>query len=196
MRIIDGTANTPNYVTAKFIAGSLPMVTGRPRPPEVPVLDGGKLTTGAHFVTETDEVLLEPVTLDMTFTLVATLHTKLILSAMSNPFKVASWQPDGSTTFAPVTSMGSVENADGTSTALPAPRDDHRKDGLVNVEIYATNPDGSGDDFGVKFQGVYFTKPRPNITSPVGELATTLEIYGAISNLTASGFTTPVNELT
>lgn len=195
MRIMDEAANTPQAVTVCFIDGTLgPVPTAAPRPDETVVLNQGKGDAKIHRVIESDDAVFEPITMSMTFLMEASVNSQKVLSAMSNPFQEGTWQPDGSATFAPVTSIGSRKNADGTAVTCPLPADSVRRAGLVNVEIFAANPDGSSDDFGIKLAGVYFTPPMGSWSNPTGTFETTLEIYGAITDLTA-GFTTPVTEL-
>lgn len=195
MRIVDGTANTPNVVTVCFIDGTLgPVPSAAPRPDETVVTNQGKADAKIHRVIESDDQIFEPITMSLTFLMESSVNSQKVLSAMSNPFAEGTWQPDDSTTFAPVTSLGSRLNANGTAVTCPLPADKVRKDGLVHVEIFATNPDGSGDDFGLRLQGVYFTPPMGSWSNPLGTFETELQIYGAITDLSA-GFSSPINEL-
>lgn len=176
---------TPYYYVLKFLEGTLTLPTRRPRATEVAVLNQGKLDTNAHRVIETDQPLIDPVTASISAILTGDANASEGLDAMSSPFDSTTVAGD---TWTTVSSLGSVDNGDGTSVALPVPADSHRAAYLRNLEVLVTNPDGSGDDYGVKLQGVFFGGLQVNLGNPYGTVEGEMEIYGAISRI--SSFTT------
>lgn len=191
-RIIDGTANTANYVTCPFIEGTLSLPTGHDRPDELPQLSQGVANSYTHYVTGPDDEIVKRKDFSIELKLHSKFVAKGVLKAMSNPAE-GTWQPDGSTTFSPVTSLGTGKNYAGSSFSFPVPADSIRAASLVNFEFLATISGGS--NFGMKLVGVYFDKPVCDFANPVSTLKSKGEIYGAITpGITA--FTTPVTELT
>lgn len=193
MRLLDEAANTPNALTLPFVDGTLRLPWAAPRPEDELVLDKGKANSFMHWIVGSDEAIFAMVPVPLTGLLDGGHIVAKAFSFMSNPDQASPWQPDGATTLTAVTTMGTRVDADGNAVTCKAPADAVKSAGLVNVEILSTNPDGSGDDFGIKLQGCYFTPPQPVLGNPRGTFETEIQVFGAISEL--GSFTTPINSL-
>ena len=186
-RIYDETAVTPLYVICPFLDGSMSFPVAPPRPEDTIVLNQGLADANMHYVIESDEAVLAPIEVPLTFMLEASVNCVKVMQAMSNPWQEATWQPV-STTFAPAATLGARIGANGQSITCKLPVDGRRAISCVHVEVFAANPDGSADDFGYRFQGVYFRPPEVSFGNPTGTFETTMEVYGSTAKISA--FTT------
>lgn len=174
------------YHVCPFVDGTISFPAAANRPDEELIIDRGKADTNMHFIVADDTTIFQPLKGSITFQLDMGTVVKETIDFLGNPFGLSPWKPGGGTaTVAPVTTLGSRTNIDGTSVTCKAPRDAVKVAALLNIEMLTVNPDASGDDFGRKLQGVYFQPPMESVVNPKGSLVTNYEVYGAVTVMAA-----------
>jgi hypothetical protein len=190
MRIYDGTASTPQYVSMLFREGGADLPMGHEPGEERLIMHQGKADANSHRIKINDEPTYQPLKGSFSGLLYDSKTNNLILPALSNPF-AGTWTV-GAATFAPVTSGGNIVNMDGTSVAAVLPVGGERNN-LVNVEILW---DSDGTDWGLKYTACHFPADKIVISDDFPtKFKAEFDCYGTVSKL-ATNHTTPATEIT
>lgn len=183
-RIVDETSSTPLFLRIHFLDGSIKYPARRKRPEEELHLNQGKADALATYRVVSDQATFDMFKIEVK----ALMHTdRTLLDTLigfSNPFDAATWQPGGTSTFTVTTTMGSTDNADGTSVTHKAPKDAHRAAYLTNFEVLVN---ASTTDDVMKFAGVFWDEINYDMGNPA-KLEATAEVYGGLTH--ATSFTT------
>jgi hypothetical protein len=184
MRLFDGSP-TPYWFEVPF-RGTIVAPVDRARPPETLVLDRGRFTADAHYVSPPDDPLLNPLPFTCNFRLGNTEpnYSKLltlIRAAAGNATKNIGgrlWVSTKGTT--------QIRNNDplGQILATTPPFSDSEKH-CVNIEVLWTDPQNV-QDRGFRWAEVYFPPDR-QVTEGVDVVTVDLsgEVYGAVTLITA-----------
>ena len=174
------------YLEVPF-RGTITAPIDRPRPAEVLVLDRGRITENAHYISAPDDRILEPMPISMNFRLGNTEpnYSKL-LAILRTPTAGSLTKTVGSNSWTTAKGSTQVQNADPLGTALhTTPSFTDPAKFCVNVEALWEDSEGSADR-GFKWGDVYFP-PEQQLTEEEGAVMVGMngEVYGNISLLTA-----------
>lgn len=183
IQLVDGTSGTPKGAYFKF-RGNFSGPWNRQRAEEDLQISNDKADTDIHWDIVTDRPIYEPLKISMGGKLEETYNLDGFIPFLSNPDDEGTWNALA-TALTGVTSIGAVVNADNTSVSLPLPKDAHRAAHLVNVECLF---DGASNDYGRKYQGVFFEGNGIEIeVSEGGDSTFKAEgtVYGAVAAITS-----------
>lgn len=180
------SGNTPPYFFEVAFRGSVTAPVSRARAGETLVLDRGRFTADAHYVSPPDDPLLAPLPFSCNFRLtnLEPGYSKL-LTLIRTPGGV-NFKNIGGRSWITTKATTQITNADplGQVTATtPAFSDDEKH--TVNAELLWTDPQGVADR-GFRWAELYLPPDR-QVTEGVDSVVVDLsgEIYGAITSITA-----------
>lgn len=176
---------TPYFFEVPF-RGPVNAPVDRARPPETLVLDRGRATETAHYVSPPDDPILNPEALGCQFRLMNTEpNFSKILTIIRAP-KGAATKNIGGRPWISAKGTTQLQNNDPLGQVLfttPAFSDSEKH--CVNVELLWEDPQNTQDK-GMQWKEVYFP-PNQQLTEGVDSVMVALngEIYGSINQITA-----------
>src|SRR5712692_2132707 len=184
LRLYSG--NTPPYFFEVPFRGPVTGPVARARAGETLVLDRGRFTPDAHYVSPPDDPLLAPLPFSCNFRLANTEpNFGKIITLIQTPGGV-NFKNIGGRAWISTKATTQILNSDPLGQVLATtPRFSDAEKHCVNVEILWTDPQGV-QNRGFKWGEVYFPPDR-QVTEGVDVVTVDLsgEIYGAITAITA-----------
>ncbi len=184
LRLYSG--NTPPYFFELPFRGGVTGPVDRARAGETPVLDRGRFTADAHYVSPPDDPLLSPVPFSCNFRLANTEPNFLKMLTLIRAAGGSTTKDIGGRAWASTKGTTQIFNSDPLGSVLATtPRFSDAEKHCVNVEILWTDPQGI-QNRGFKWSEVYFPPDR-QVTEGVDSVMVDLagEIYGAVSPITS-----------
>ena len=187
LRLYDGTA-TPFFLEVPF-RGTVVGPIDRGRPDENLILDRGRITPDAHYVQGSDEAILRPLPITLTFRMANTEPNRTKFLTLIRSRGGTTTKTVGTRAWVTTKATSQVRNADPEGTALhttPAFIDPEKH--CVDVELLYSDPDAAADQ-GLRWNEVYL---RPDASLREGDQDVSIElngeVYGPVATITA--FTT------
>lgn len=180
------SGNTPPYFFEVAFRGSVTAPVSRARAGETLVLDRGRFTADAHYVSPPDDPLLNPLPFSCNFRLTNQEPGFSKLITLIRPPGGSASKNIGGRAWTSTKGTTQIQNADPLGQVLATtPQFSDSEKHTVNAELLWTDPQGISDR-GFKWSELYFPPDR-QVTEGVDSVMVDLsgEIYGAISPITA-----------
>ena len=180
LRLYSG--NTPPYFFEVPFRGAVTGPVDRARAGETLVLDRGRFTADAHYVSPPDDPLLNPLPFSCNFRLANSEPNYLKLLTLIRAAGGSTSKNIGGRAWTSTKGTTQIFNSDPLGQILATtPRFSDSEKHCVNVEVLWTDPQGIANR-GIKWGEVYFPPDR-QIAEGVDVVTVDLsgEIYGAIS---------------
>ena len=180
------SGNTPPYFFEVAFRGNVTAPVSRARAGETLVLDRGRFTPDAHYVSPPDEPLLAPLPFSCNFRLTNQEPGYSKLITLIRPPGGVNFKNIGGRAWTSSKGTTQIQNADPLGQVLATtPQFSDSEKHTVNAELVWTDPQLI-QDRGFKWAELYFPPDR-QVTEGVDSVMIDLsgEIYGAISPITA-----------
>lgn len=172
------------YFQVAFMQMDFVMAAGRMRPPEIPVLDRGLITSYSHYIQGPDNDIITPVQITWNCTIDNTINRRGLRQALSNPDRDSPWLVNGQP-FANTNGTTTMYNGFGSVVSCLLPFDTlHDR---INVQVLWRGVAAGADDYGFTLNETWFHAGHQRITEAPEAIkfGVTGFVYGSISSILA-----------